>query len=93
MLAHWLWARGGWLRSLGALDFAGGMVVHVAAGSAGLVAGAFLGHKNEIESALVGVGVCVCEWVCVSVCVCVCVCVCLCVCLCVSVCVCLCQAK
>jgi ammonia channel protein AmtB len=50
VIAHWVWARNGWLRALGVLDFAGGLVIHVAAGCAGLVAGAFLGHKSEIES-------------------------------------------
>ena len=30
--AHWVWGVGGWLRNLGALDFAGGTVVHVLAG-------------------------------------------------------------
>src|SRR5207342_161244 len=28
-LAHWVWGTGGWLRTLGALDFAGGTVVHI----------------------------------------------------------------
>src|SRR3990172_5405307 len=35
-VAHWVWADGGWLRGLGALDFAGGTVVHVTAGAAAL---------------------------------------------------------
>lgn len=36
-VAHWIWGIGGWLRNLGALDFAGGTVVHINAGIAALV--------------------------------------------------------
>ena len=36
-LAHWLWADHGWLRQLGALDFSGGIVVHLTAGLTSLV--------------------------------------------------------
>lgn len=35
-IAHWVWGDGGWLRKLGALDFAGGTVVHIAAGVSAL---------------------------------------------------------
>lgn len=35
-VAHWVWGIGGWLRNLGALDFAGGTVVHITAGFAAL---------------------------------------------------------
>ncbi len=35
-VAHWVWAEGGWLRALGALDFAGGTVVHITAGAGAL---------------------------------------------------------
>jgi Amt family ammonium transporter len=45
-LAHWVWADGGWLRALGALDFAGGTVVHVSAGTAALVAALLLGRRH-----------------------------------------------
>jgi len=38
-MAHWVWAPGGWLHDLGALDFAGGTVVHISSGVAGLAAG------------------------------------------------------
>jgi Amt family ammonium transporter len=44
-IAHWVWAPGGWLAELGALDFAGGTVVHLNAGVAGLVAARFLGQR------------------------------------------------
>jgi Amt family ammonium transporter len=37
-VAHWVWSADGWLAGLGALDFAGGTVVHINAGAAALVA-------------------------------------------------------
>jgi Amt family ammonium transporter len=43
-IAHWVWG-GGWLGSLGALDYAGGTVVHLNAGTAGLVAALVLGKR------------------------------------------------
>src|SRR5213592_3287857 len=42
-LAHWVWGAGGWLQKLGALDFAGGTVVHISAGVSALVAARLLG--------------------------------------------------
>jgi Amt family ammonium transporter len=45
-VAHWVWGVGGWLRSLGALDFAGGTVVHINAGVAALVASLTLGARR-----------------------------------------------
>jgi Amt family ammonium transporter len=47
-LAHWVWGAGGWLRRLGALDFAGGTVVHVSAGTAALVAAVALGRRRGL---------------------------------------------
>ncbi len=44
-VAHWVWADGGWLRSLGALDFAGGTVVHITSGISALVAAQVLGRR------------------------------------------------
>jgi len=44
-IAHWVWG-GGWLGSLGVLDFAGGTVVHINAGVAGLVACLMLGPRS-----------------------------------------------
>ncbi len=44
-LAHWVWGVGGWLHDLGALDFAGGTVVHISSGTAALVAALFLGKR------------------------------------------------
>jgi Amt family ammonium transporter len=46
-LAHWVWANDGWLRQLGALDFAGGTVVHISAGTAALVVAAFVGPRSD----------------------------------------------
>jgi ammonium transporter, Amt family len=45
-LAHWVWAPGGWIRELGALDFAGGTVVHINAGVAALVAVLVIGKRR-----------------------------------------------
>lgn len=44
-VAHWVWG-GGWLSALGVLDFAGGTVVHINAGVAGLVAAFVLGKRK-----------------------------------------------
>ncbi|MCS6831251.1 MAG: ammonium transporter [bacterium] len=41
-VAHWVWGVGGWLRNMGALDFAGGTVVHISSGVSGLVAALLL---------------------------------------------------
>ncbi|MFT4241895.1 MAG: ammonium transporter [Acidovorax sp.] len=45
-IAHWVWEPGGWLAQMGALDFAGGSVVHVNAGVAGLACAWFLGRRT-----------------------------------------------
>ncbi len=44
-LAHWVWGNGGWLKNLGALDFAGGTVVHISSGVSALVAARTLGPR------------------------------------------------
>jgi Amt family ammonium transporter len=44
-VAHWVWAVGGWLRVMGALDFAGGTVVHITSGVSALVAATMLGKR------------------------------------------------
>ena len=44
-VAHWMWG-GGWLQQMGALDFAGGIVVHVTAGVAGLVTCSYAGKRK-----------------------------------------------
>lgn len=45
-IAHWMWGIGGWLHGLGALDFAGGTVVHISAGFAGLAAAMAVGKRS-----------------------------------------------
>jgi ammonium transporter, Amt family len=45
-IAHWVWHPNGWLFGLGALDFAGGTVVHINAGIAGLVAAMVVGKRK-----------------------------------------------
>jgi Amt family ammonium transporter len=45
-LAHMVWAPGGFLRELGALDFAGGTVVHISSGVSALVAAMVIGHRR-----------------------------------------------
>ncbi len=45
-ITHWVWGSGGWLGSMGILDFAGGTVVHINAGIAGLVAAIVLGKRK-----------------------------------------------
>lgn len=49
-LAHWVWGVGGWIRNLGALDFAGGDVVHISSGVSGLVAAIMLGARKRKET-------------------------------------------
>jgi ammonium transporter, Amt family len=48
-VAHWVWGEGGWLRNLGALDFAGGTVVHINAGIAALVTAIIIGKRKSFE--------------------------------------------
>jgi ammonium transporter, Amt family len=45
-IAHWVWAPGGWIRELGALDFAGGTVVHINAGIAALAVVLVVGKRR-----------------------------------------------
>ncbi len=68
-LCHWVWAEDGWIFNLGAsgaIDFAGGTVVHISAGISGLVAALYLGarrgypktamHPNNLVMTLMGAG-------------------------------------
>lgn len=48
-LCHWVWGMGGWLRNIGALDFAGGTVVHINAGIAALVTAIILGRRSNLD--------------------------------------------
>jgi len=49
-VAHWVWGVGGWLRMFGALDFAGGTVVHITSGVSALVAALVLGRRKGLGS-------------------------------------------
>jgi Amt family ammonium transporter len=44
-VAHWVWGVGGWIRTMGALDFAGGTVVHITSGVSALVCALVLGKR------------------------------------------------
>lgn len=48
-IAHWVWNPSGWLHTLGALDFAGGTVVHIAAGLSALAAALVIGRREGID--------------------------------------------
>ena len=48
-VAHWVWGSGGWLRNLGALDFAGGVVVHITSGISALAAALYLGRRKNYQ--------------------------------------------
>jgi ammonium transporter, Amt family len=65
-LCHWVWASDGFLFKLGAIDFAGGTVVHISSGISGLVAALYVGprvgypktsmHPGHLSMSLIGVG-------------------------------------
>lgn len=46
-VAHWIWGAGGWLKASGALDFAGGMVVHLTSGISALMAAIIIGKRKD----------------------------------------------
>jgi Amt family ammonium transporter len=48
-IAHWVWASDGWLAKMGVLDFAGGIVVHISAGTAALVTSVVIGKRNYLK--------------------------------------------
>jgi Amt family ammonium transporter len=48
-VVHWIWAVGGWLRVLGVVDFAGGLVVHETAGVSALAAAIFIGRRKDVN--------------------------------------------
>ncbi len=66
-IAHWVWAVGGWIRELGALDFAGGTVVHISSGAAALITALVIGkrkgflkqtiHPHNIPLTLIGAAI------------------------------------
>jgi len=45
-VAHWVWGAGGWMRNLGVLDFAGGIVVHATSGFSALAAALYIGKRK-----------------------------------------------
>lgn len=44
-IAHWVWGQGGWIKQMGGLDFAGGLVVHIASGMSALAATLIIGKR------------------------------------------------
>ena len=52
-LAHWVWASDGWLNKMGVFDFAGGTVVHIAAGFSALALLALLGKRKDYPKAAI----------------------------------------
>jgi Amt family ammonium transporter len=66
-LCHWVWAEDGFLFKKGAIDFAGGTVIHISAGAAALVAALYVGarrgypktamHPNNLVMTLMGAGI------------------------------------
>lgn len=49
-IAHWVWGQGGWLKDLGVIDFAGGLVVHISAGVSALAAALVLGRRIGLDN-------------------------------------------
>jgi ammonium transporter, Amt family len=48
-VTHWVWAADGWIAGIGALDFAGGIVVHASAGIAAIVVAKMVGSRRQVE--------------------------------------------
>ncbi len=48
-VCHWVWGSGGWLKQLGVMDFAGGLVVHTSAGIAALATTIIIGRRKGLE--------------------------------------------
>ncbi len=51
-VCHWVWGSGGWLKELGVIDFAGGIVVHINAGIAAFMTAIFIGKRNGGSKAI-----------------------------------------
>jgi Amt family ammonium transporter len=49
-VAHWVWGTGGWIGRLGAIDFGGGLVVHLTSGLAALACALFLGKRTGLDT-------------------------------------------
>jgi Amt family ammonium transporter len=50
-IAHWVWNPDGWLKAFGAIDFAGGLVVHISAGISALAAALIIGRRKDATCA------------------------------------------
>jgi len=48
-IAHWVWGDGGWLKNLGVIDFAGGLVVHLSAAMSAVAAALVIGRRKDFE--------------------------------------------
>ncbi len=48
-IAHWVWGTGGWLRTMGVVDFAGGLVVHLSAGISAVAAALVIGRRKGLD--------------------------------------------
>ncbi len=48
-VAHWIWGQGGWMKQLGVLDFAGGIVVHATSGFSALAAALLIGKRKGLS--------------------------------------------
>jgi Amt family ammonium transporter len=49
-VAHWVWGEGGWIKNLGALDFGGGLVIHLTSGLAALCCALVLGKRKGLDT-------------------------------------------
>ena len=50
-VAHWVWGDGGWLKDMGVLDFAGGLVVHLTAATSAVAAALVVGRRKGVDQA------------------------------------------
>jgi Amt family ammonium transporter len=50
-IAHWVWGDGGWLKDMGVIDFAGGLVVHLSAAMSAVAAALVVGRRKGIDQA------------------------------------------
>jgi len=48
-IAHWVWGEGGWLKGLGVIDFAGGLVVHLSAAVSAVAAALIIGRRKGVD--------------------------------------------
>ena len=50
-IAHWVWGDGGWLKNMGVIDFAGGLVVHLSAAVSAVAAALVIGRRKDVDQA------------------------------------------